>query len=428
MLLITTALPVIGEPFTQEKSNDPNPHTIPMTLNIQDTPVSENMAGIFIQLPPTPEKPQAAAYVSDSESGYKCFDDFWDLTAPICDIHWWGNCMYLAATGWELRDPTGMKVNITFYMDDGAGKPGPVMCHYPDVSPTIIDTGIKYMSLAGFWKPLYYFETILDPCCQIPNGWVSIQSTSCPSGGWLMWMHSTDGNNIAWQLDFLTGVWMKIFKGAEPVDLSFILTDGEAASADLDCRGSLSWVDVKPGDTVTGNFDVANIGDPTSVLQWKIDETSLPSWGTNWTFTPSANFQTPGMGWLPVVVSVEAPPEENKEFTGNITVVNILDSTDICEIPIKLVTPTSTETTDSIFGWTIIRGFVGNLKKQGNDLYFRAIRLHYTEITGMEMSTGVIRLKRCRVSDIRFDRHLTFGPLGSFTWIFGYCHGGLTEL
>jgi len=87
-----------------------------------------------------------------------------------------------------------------------------------------------------------------------------------------------------------------------------------------------------------------------------------------------------------------------------------------------------TETTDSIFGWTIIRGFIGNLKKQGNDLYFRAIRLHYTEVTGMEMSTGIIKLKRCRISDMGPDRQLTFGPLGSFTWIFAICHGGLTEL
>jgi hypothetical protein len=87
-----------------------------------------------------------------------------------------------------------------------------------------------------------------------------------------------------------------------------------------------------------------------------------------------------------------------------------------------------TETTDSIFGWTIIRGFIGNIKKQGNDLYFRAIRLHYTEITGMEMSTGIIKLKRLRISDMGPDRQLTFGPLGSLSWIFAICHGGITEL
>jgi hypothetical protein len=46
----------------------------------------------------------------------------------------------------------------------------------------------------------------------------------------------------------------------------------------------------------------------------------------------------------------------------------------------------------------------------------------------MEMSTGIIKLKRCRISDMGPDRQLTFGPLGSFTWIFAICHGGLTEL
>ncbi|MBU1940707.1 MAG: hypothetical protein KKC68_02930, partial [Candidatus Thermoplasmatota archaeon] len=44
---------------------------------------------------------------------------------------------------------------------------------------------------------------------------------------------------------------------------------------------------------------------------------------------------------------------------------------------LEVTMPLSQGTTDSIFGWTIIRGFIGNLKKQGNDLYFRAIRLHY---------------------------------------------------
>ena len=86
------------------------------------------------------------------------------------------------------------------------------------------------------------------------------------------------------------------------------------------------------------------------------------------------------------------------------------------------------ETTDSVFGWTVIRGWVGNIKKEGNDLYFRCIRLHYSEITGMESSFGVIKFKRCRISDMGPDRMLTFGPLGSLTWIFGLCHGGLTEL
>jgi hypothetical protein len=88
----------------------------------------------------------------------------------------------------------------------------------------------------------------------------------------------------------------------------------------------------------------------------------------------------------------------------------------------------TSETTDSLFGWTILRGFIENVKKEGNDLVFRAVRLHYTEITGMEISTGIIRLKRCRISDAGPDRQLTFGPFGSFTWLISLNHGGLTEL
>jgi hypothetical protein len=89
------------------------------------------------------------------------------------------------------------------------------------------------------------------------------------------------------------------------------------------------------------------------------------------------------------------------------------------------ITEEEEEPTDELLGWTIIRGFVMNLKKQGNTYSFRAIRLHYTQLTGMEMSMGVVKLKKCRVSAFGFDRQITFGPLGSFSWIFGICHGGL---
>ena len=52
------------------------------------------------------------------------------------------------------------------------------------------------------------------------------------------------------------------------------------------------------------------------------------------------------------------------------------------------------EEPQSIFGWTIVRGLVFNLQKMGNDLVFRAIRVHYTEITGcleVEQKAGISR-------------------------------------
>jgi len=48
--------------------------------------------------------------------------------------------------------------------------------------------------------------------------------------------------------------------------------------ADLDCEGNLVWTKVKASSSVTGSFEVKNIGEVDSQLNWNI--TSYPSWGT----------------------------------------------------------------------------------------------------------------------------------------------------
>ncbi|MBU0496330.1 MAG: hypothetical protein KKC68_02515, partial [Candidatus Thermoplasmatota archaeon] len=81
-----------------------------------------------------------------------------------------------------------------------------------------------------------------------------------------------------------------------------------------------------------------------------------------------------------------------------------------------------------IIGWTIIRGVVLNVKEQGNDIIFRAVRLHFTEITGTKSSTGVIRGKRVQISDVGLNRMLTIGPFGSLSYVFAISYGELKEL
>lgn len=106
---------------------------------------------------------------------------------------------------------------------------------------------------------------------------------------------------------------------------------------DLSCEGSLSWSGVKPGSTVDGSFSVKNIGDPNSLLDWEIE--SYPGWG-NWIFNPeSGEDLTPEDGEVTVNVSVVAPDEKNKEFTGNITIVNKENASDFCTIAVSLSTP-----------------------------------------------------------------------------------------
>ena len=335
-LLIATALPAIA---TMTKKEIPvslgmsdrflnNPSTQRSTNNI-------NHGGMFIQLPPTPEDPDSSSWTSDLriEWGYQAYDDFWEVTGPICDIHWWGCSIYWNGMNWEPCDPpVDMTFNISFHKDDGSGMPGDIVCSYIDVLPSMTETSIYYWSWVGFYKQLYYFEYDLDPCCELLNGWVSIACTGNKVDGHFLWMRSNSGNNQFWQADKF-GSWI-----LQDDDLSFVLTDGEPAIPVLECDGEIRQTEVPPGTNVTGDFQVRNNGDASSVLQWRIENSSIPNWGSNWTFTPSADFQTPDMGWLTVIVNVTAPSEKG-EYTGKIKVVNAVDPSDNCEIDVSLTVP-----------------------------------------------------------------------------------------
>jgi hypothetical protein len=107
---------------------------------------------------------------------------------------------------------------------------------------------------------------------------------------------------------------------------------------DLDCSGSFSWSDIKPGATVQGDFTLANIGDPLSFLNWEI--TSYPSWGT-WGFTPSSGSSLPSGDSVTVHVTVVAPSEKNAQFQGDIKIVNSENTDDYCIIHVALKTPYS---------------------------------------------------------------------------------------
>jgi hypothetical protein len=99
---------------------------------------------------------------------------------------------------------------------------------------------------------------------------------------------------------------------------------------DLDCDGILNWEDLEYDEVVTGEFTVENVGDPETKLDWEIE--SYPDWGT-WVFTPaSGTGLTPEDGPLTVQVQVTAPSEGEGEFTGEVKIVNVDDSSDFCTI------------------------------------------------------------------------------------------------
>lgn len=112
----------------------------------------------------------------------------------------------------------------------------------------------------------------------------------------------------------------------------------ENDTADLECMGNLSWTDIKPGVTVIGSFQVHNIGDNDSLLNWTVNASSI-TWGT-WSFTPaSGQGLTPQEGIVMVQVSVVAPNEEDMIFQGSLRVENQENSSDFELIPVYLKTP-----------------------------------------------------------------------------------------
>ena len=106
---------------------------------------------------------------------------------------------------------------------------------------------------------------------------------------------------------------------------------------DLDCDGTLSWADVKPGNKVTGYFTVENVGESSSELNWEIAD--HPDWG-QWTFTPSngTNLKPEG-GAFVVQVTVVAPSRQNQSFSGEIKIVNKDDGSDFDTVGVSLSTP-----------------------------------------------------------------------------------------
>jgi len=123
---------------------------------------------------------------------------------------------------------------------------------------------------------------------------------------------------------------------------------------DLNCEGELSWSKVKPGEEVTGSFIVENIGESFSMLDWEIAE--WPEWG-DWSFDPLNGYNLrPEDGEVEIEITVIAPQQKNKEFTGELRVENKDNPDNDYEIiEITLVTPKNKITNFDIFGYLLAR-------------------------------------------------------------------------
>ncbi len=107
--------------------------------------------------------------------------------------------------------------------------------------------------------------------------------------------------------------------------------------------GVLDFKDVTPGDTVTEDFSIENTGDKDSFLDWEITET--PDWG-QWEFNIDSGENLEKDCSEDIEVTVTAPNDENRDFTGKIKFENKNSLFDYEYLDVSLSTSDSVQDSD----------------------------------------------------------------------------------
>ncbi|HWR63788.1 MAG TPA: aryl-sulfate sulfotransferase [Candidatus Thermoplasmatota archaeon] len=224
--------------------------------------------------------------------------------------------------------------------NNGAGRPDGLYSTIDEITPPVNENGEYYLEPDSAYGPevqtwIYtanpptsFYASFISGARRlssgntfITNGVTGLIFEVTPEGS-TVWQYSTGGQ-------LFKAVYIPPEEPGPPEN---------ETPPDLDCSGSLSWTDIKPGAMVQGSFQVKNIGDVGSLLNWTINTSSIP-WGT-WSCSPSSGDNlTPEAGPSTVNVSVTAPDQPKSNFEGYLRVENINDSTDFELIPVTLTTP-----------------------------------------------------------------------------------------
>jgi hypothetical protein len=246
--------------------------------------------------------------------------------------------------------------NILIF-NNGLNRPG---SHYSSVDE--IDTPVNasggYYLVPGFaygpetltWiytanPPTSFYSGHLSGAQRLSDG-----NTLICSGEPGKFFEVTPSGTMIWEYtnEFPTPLTNNVFK------ITFIPPEVPPALSNLECSGSLSWTKIKPGATVSGSFQVQNIGNASSRLNWMINTSSI-TWGT-WSYTPLFGENlTPDDGQITVHVTMTAPDQGNTDFEGYLRVENRQNTDDFDLIPVSLTTPTEIQPTQFIPHHSILR-------------------------------------------------------------------------
>ncbi len=153
---------------------------------------------------------------SDLAAEYIIYESFSGVGGSICDVHFWGLSLLFDAGWFDCPGEDPFTIEVTFYADD-AGAPGAVACGPYTVDVVGTPTGLLY---AGF--EMLEYDIILNPCCSLAEGWVSIQGVSLgdPDDCFFLWGSSPTGDGSSIQIDLSTGLPVE----PAPVDRAVCLT------------------------------------------------------------------------------------------------------------------------------------------------------------------------------------------------------------
>jgi hypothetical protein len=227
--------------------------------------------------------------------------------------------------------------------NNGANRPGSHYSTVDEVVPPVDENGVYYLEpgsaygpASQTWEyiaspPTSFYVSHLSGAQRLPNG-----DTLICNGETGLMFEVTPGGSTVWQYNSGGQVFKAEYIPSEPP----APPPGNTTVPNLDCTGSLSWSSIKPGGIVHGSFQVQNIGDAGSLLNWTVNNTL--TWG-DWTFAPSSGEDlTPEQGPVTVDVTVVAPNEKSTLFEGYLQVQNKNNASDVDTIPVSLKTAAST--------------------------------------------------------------------------------------
>ena len=222
--------------------------------------------------------------------------------------------------------------------NNGGGRPGGSITTVDEITPPVDANGTYYLESGSAYGPegltwtytTDFYAFYIGGATRLPSG-----NTLVCNGPAGRFFEVTPQGQTVWEYvnTYPSPAANNVF------NVQYIPSGGPPGGLpDLDCTGSLSWTKVKPGETMEGTFQVQNIGDAGSLLNWTINASSI-SWGT-WSFSPDHGRNlTPEVGPIDVLVTVVAPNEKKTDFEGFLRVENQNDPSDFDVVPVSLATP-----------------------------------------------------------------------------------------